>query len=444
MAANESTLSRTLIDTLPHYPEHPYQIDDWHVHTGAAVVSLRMPLPVLTPYFNRWGADVYQRETAFDDVPDQIATVSTSGSVVVLGYRGFAGIHGRGSVRITHDGKETLTIHAGNGITIYTTEHARGFEGWRNYNDAIGLPPRPNISYPHYFYEPEYNTWVEQVRRDKNTQKGDVLDDALVDDFMDEIDRLSLPRGKFVIDFGWHTGRSRTMSDWLPDAKRFPSMARTADRIAKRGFTPGLWLAPAQIGSESIFGRKYPQAHCAWTAPAAQPFWADTLAMPCEEYRRFCRETFTRVIEWGFRKFKLDLFYGPRRHMIDLLNIISEEIHGIDSTVEIESHIPDAAVSPFCQVVRTNDVNVNDKMDWRRVTIAHFRICEWSSPHRIINYDFIGGNDPTLTEEHFNAHAELFHSTSGIGYACIGLLPGHFDHSTIARFKKLVDTVHSI
>ncbi|HBE01782.1 MAG: hypothetical protein A2096_12670 [Spirochaetes bacterium GWF1_41_5] len=81
-------------------------------------------------------------------------------------------------------------------------------------------------------------------------------------------------------------------------------------------------------------------------------------------------------------------------------------------------------------------------MDWRRVTIAHFRICEWSSPHRIINYDFIGGNDPLLSEDKYREHGELFRKKAARGYACLGLLPGHFSLETQNWLKELIKNIH--
>ncbi|HBE01783.1 MAG: hypothetical protein A2096_12675 [Spirochaetes bacterium GWF1_41_5] len=142
-----------------------------------------MALPVLTPYYNLWGKDVYQQETGFEHFPERIPALSTSGSAVVLGRAGFAGIQGRGDVRIHHDGKNTLTIDAPAGVTVFISENARGYEAWRNFNEETGIIKKGN-SFPQFFYQPEYNTWVEQVRRDKNTQQGNVLDDKLIDDFM--------------------------------------------------------------------------------------------------------------------------------------------------------------------------------------------------------------------------------------------------------------------
>lgn len=435
----------SILFSLPPYPKACPPLPDWEIISKPGVYRFVMPLPLLAPYYNQWGKDVYQQNVPFDHLVSEIAALSTSGSAVLLGPRGFVGVDGGGPLRFCHDG-QTLTVTLPPGATLYHSSEGLGYEGWWHFNEALGLhaPPNPASSFPNFFTQPEYNTWVEQVRRDHNTQDGNILNETLVRDFMDKIEGWGLPKGKLVIDFGWHVGRGPTMADWIPDTKRFPDMLALTREISFRGFTPGLWLAPAQIGTASAFGQKNPGAHRPWQAPAEQLFWGDTLAIPGESFRQFMHETFSRAIDWGFRKFKLDLFYGPREQMIQCLSQAADAIHQIDPSVEVEGHVPDASVSAHCQVVRTNDVNVNEKMDWKGVTLAHFRICEWSSPHRLINYDFIGGNDPGLSPEKFMAHGELFRSKSAAGYACIGNLPEGLTAEERRAFMSLILDLHPV
>ena len=77
----------------------------------------------------------------------------------------------------------------------------------------------------------------------------------------------------------------------------------------------------------------------------------------------------------GFQKFKLDIAYGPKRDMKALLKMMYEIIKSIDPTVEVECHIPDIFVSRYCDTVRMNDVNFDEKGLWRGTAMEHHKVC---------------------------------------------------------------------
>ncbi|MHB1158281.1 MAG: alpha-amylase family protein [Phycisphaerales bacterium] len=422
------------------YPGHYRGSIRFRVIDGPATIDICLPLPVITPYFNIWGKNVYEQGRAFDHQPDLVPASSTSGSAVVVGQSGFVGLCGAGTGRFHHDGRSTLTVEIPQGGKAWVAEDVAGDLAWRAFNAFLGLAESPDPRCPDFWLVPEYNTWVEQ-KAAADPRPDAALHDDFVDRLMDRIDALDLPRGKFVIDDGWqHHGWSH-MSDWEHHPQRFADMACTADRIARRGFVPGLWLAPALVGQSSRWAHSHPELVEHWTPP--DKTWPSGIMRPHPLVERFYEQLLRRVMDWGFRKLKLDLYYGPRRLMIDNLNLFAEIARQLDPGLEIESHTPDPAVSAACAVVRTNDVLVNPGTDWRSVTSAHFRICQWSSPHKIINHDFIGGNDPNVTEADFRSHGLMFaQQPPGRGYACIGLLPDRFSSDTQQWFGRLIRDLH--
>ncbi|MBL4702164.1 MAG: hypothetical protein JKX85_13000, partial [Phycisphaeraceae bacterium] len=90
-------------------------------------------------------------------------------------------------------------------------------------------------------------------------------------------------------------------------------------------------------------------------------------------------------------------------------------------TVEVEIHQPDIFFAQYGDVIRTNDVLCNDKTVWKAVTLAHFKVCQYSSPGKVINLDHIGGNDPTVTPARFLEHLSLYKGVAG--YPVVSLLP---------------------
>lgn len=410
---------------------------------GPRSFSMAMTLPVLTPYFNQWCQNAYTRRQAFEDHPESLMALSTSGSVVVLGERGFVGFTGHGPLQLQHDGQRRLHVVMSKTRTAYVAEQTEGYSAWRAFNAQQNLASTPAFEHvPDFWTYTEYGTWVEQRACCNGQSPQKFLSDDFVQTLLMRIERLNLPKGKFVIDHGWAFNEPKTMGDWEPDPHHFADMAETAQRIADAGHVPGLWLAPVQMNRQSIWAKRHPTEVISWTPPADNQMWGDVLVKPGRAAADYYRQMAERVVAWGFRKIKADLYYGPRRLMIENLNLFAQAVHDVDPTVEVESHIPDPEVSDACAVVRTNDVLVTDAHDWRDVTCAHFEICTWSCPHKILNYDFIGGNAPEVTETNFRAHGELYRQYATRGYACVGLLPDRFSEQTQAWFVELIQQLH--
>jgi len=169
---------------------------------GPAIFNIALPLPVITPYFNAWGKNIYEQQGAFDHYPDVVPASSTSGSAVVVGREGFVGLLGRGSSRFRHDGHQTLTVEISEGGQAWVAEDFAGDLAWRAFNTFLGLAESPRHDCPNFWLAPEYNTWVEQ-KAAADPHPDVALHDDFVDRLLDRIDALDLPRGKFVLDDGW-------------------------------------------------------------------------------------------------------------------------------------------------------------------------------------------------------------------------------------------------
>lgn len=440
----------TLFDLLqldsPVSDSSPIQLQS---KTGPCHIQLRMTLPLMTPYFNRWGEDVYIQTEAFDHLPEQIAASSTAGANIVMGERGFIGILGEGPFRVHHDGGQTLSLELAAGQEAWLSEDIAGPAGWRAFNDQQKLAVEPCFeAYPDYWSQIEYGTWVEQraaaLAAKMPEKPGLLLNDGFVDRLLERVESLSLPPGKFVIDDGWALEGADHLGDWLPALTRFTEIRKTAERISQAGHVPGIWLSPVQISRRCEWARRHPEQLIAWNAPSQGQGWGDALVKPGDAARRHYGELAERVIDWGFRKIKADLYYGPRALMVESLNQFAQAVHDVDPEVEVEGHLADPRLNDACGVVRTNDVLVNTKQDWRNLTKAHFTICAWSTPHKILNYDFIGGNDPEVTEADFREHGELYRQHATRGYACVGLLPDRFSRETQSWFRDLLEDIHRL
>ena len=127
----------------------------------------------------------------------------------------------------------------------------------------------------------------------------------------------------------------------------------------------------------------------------------------------------------GFGKFKLDMSYGYKHEMKQLLAKIYSIIKKLDKTVEVEAHIPDIFVSRYCDTVRINDVSFDGPDSWRAVTTEHYKVCRCSSPDRILNLDHLGTNTPTPAVEDYLEHVQMLLKLDG-GFPCVSLLPDFY------------------
>ncbi len=183
----------------------------------------------------------------------------------------------------------------------------------------------------------------------------------------------------------------------------------------------------------SILTKVKPHSYWGGTEVAnAEVFYQALLGIQLE--RQF-RDIFERLIDAGFAKFKVDMLYGNKREMKEILALAHRVAHDIRSDVELESHVPDIFVSPYCEVVRTNDVLISADNPWRELMWAHWTVCHYSSPKHWLNLDHIGGNDPAVSEENFVRHLEMFELP---GHSVVSLLPDRYSLDAQNRLKHLL------
>ncbi len=141
----------------------------------------------------------------------------------------------------------------------------------------------------------------------------------------------------FQVDDGWETN----VGDWLKvDPKKFPNgMKAVADKIRKKGFKAGLWLAPFSANESSEIYKNHPdwflkvdekpwKAGCNWGG-----FYSLDIDNPCVV--SYIREVFNTVFNvWGFDLVKLDFLYSaaPYGTPISGNKINSKEIYPICET----------------------------------------------------------------------------------------------------------------
>ncbi|MFO7849801.1 MAG: alpha-galactosidase, partial [Spirochaetia bacterium] len=143
------------------------------------------------------------------------------------------------------------------------------------------------------------------------------IDEKTVRENLEAFASRKVPLDVFQIDDGWQ----RAVGDWLETDSSFPSgMAAIAAEISRRGFEPGLWIAPFIAEEKSQLFREHPD----WCirdeagnplVAGYNPFqWSgrfyalDPLYPQVQEYvRRVFRTVFE---EWKFSFVKLDFLYA--------------------------------------------------------------------------------------------------------------------------------------
>ena len=131
----------------------------------------------------------------------------------------------------------------------------------------------------------------------------------------------------FQVDDGWEI----SLGDWDARKDRFPQgMTALASEISKRGYIPGLWLAPLIVDLRSDFARK----HKDWilrdkkgkpVAAGFNPLWGAKFGseQPSYPHSYFCLDLSIDAVveyldslmekvvnEWGFRYLKLDFLFA--------------------------------------------------------------------------------------------------------------------------------------
>lgn len=407
------------------------------------VIEFQVIPPLYLPFYNQGNVNVYYKYEKFDLDPFNVKASSTSGSPVVLTQGAFFGFLNDVGGRFSHDGKGKLTIICPKGQELYYCESGDPFAEWEKYNDII-LGTNQNSKNEAFWGQLEYCTWNEQKRWQKEYDLPDAqasLNEKLVYEYMDRVEKLGLPKGKLTIDDGWDTefdaqGR-RIFGNWNIDRKKFPHMEQLVKDMTNRGFIPGLWFSPFIFTVDCDLAKQHPEiVGESYSADPNFPLrWMYILKHPVLE--EYYRGIFKKYIDMGFKKFKLDIAYGYKRDMKDLLSIIYRVIKDVDPTVEVECHIPDIFVSSYCDTVRLNDVNLDPEGKWRGLTMEHYKVCRYSSPHKILNLDHLGTNTPLPPADAFLEHSHIVLSLEG-GYPCVSLLPDYYDDAVQKEFVSAV------
>ncbi|WP_160312847.1 alpha-galactosidase [Jiangella alkaliphila] len=352
---------------------------------------------------------------------------STGGSPVLLADGLFVGLLAPtvGSRFRRREGKLTVTSTS----PVFVRE-GEPFESWSEYTELV-LAGSARAGRTAPFHDAvEYCTWVEQKAAavQNGTTPQAQLTDAFIMDFLDRIDAMDLPRGKVTIDDGWFTSDGPGgLGDWDVDTDRIADLATVARRIRERGHVPGLWFAPGRAAVASRFRTGRPEEFFPIVSARAETIGRATrerYAWPGADLLDHLRRTFARYSDQGFAKYKLDLHYGPKHIMIGQLQLAYAAIKALDPTYEVEHHTPDIFASRWADVVRTNDVLINNEQQWRGVAAAHWFISRWSCPDTLLNLDHIGGNDPTVGAADFSEHLDRMRSFDG--YPVVSLLPDRF------------------
>lgn len=393
---------------------------------------------VTTPWLNQWNKDAYLQTEAFSLSPWDVATSSTSGAPVVVWEEGFVGL--------TRDVNAVFSWRPGQLEVDAPEEALFVHQGpvtdtvWQAYHQQLGLPT-PSAPYG---YRPEYGTWVDQIGR-ASTPTGDagsaMLSLKLIDEQLEFIASANWPRGRYTVDEGWSPRPGPGgFGDWTPHEK-MGDMAKLAARIRTAGHVPGLWLAPHLIHPASQAAERHPEllgppvdmeGECSWNqfhylsvSPASA---------------RHIRDLFQTAYDWGYRKLKLDIFYGRKREMTALTRFCREAAAAISPEIELEGHIPDPFASRYLDVVRLNDVLIGtDHPDWRRIAQAHYEVCRRSSPRHVLNLDHVGGNLPTLPETAFIEHARMLHQQLPHGYPVVSLFPQRLGPAAVEAVTTLLE-----
>ncbi|HET6382785.1 MAG TPA: alpha-galactosidase [Armatimonadota bacterium] len=149
----------------------------------------------------------------------------------------------------------------------------------------------------------------------EDTSEKDVLE-ALA-----AAEKLQPAPDTFILSDGYQPIRfdGPSIGDWLDTNSRFPhGLAWMAKEIRKRGFRPGIWLAPFLVGEKSQFYKYYPNAVLR-TRGEHQPDWwemwrgerAYYLDPTHSDGRHFLQNLFeTLSYTYGFEFFQVDFAYA--------------------------------------------------------------------------------------------------------------------------------------
>lgn len=406
-------------------------------------LKFRVNAPLLLPFYNEWGKNVYNTSKSFSYNPFTIGASSTSGSPVVLSADGFFGFMENCGGRFEYDGSRFLTVTIPKGQRLYVNECCNPMEEWKKYSESFA-DGKQNED---FWSNLEYCTWVEQSKQAalSGVTNAEVLNEGFIYNYLERVKKISLPCGKFTIDDGWAIGSihddTYSIGNWEVDKKKFPHFEHMIADIKSEGFIPGLWLTPFTLTRECQLAKEYPSV-------IGTPYnegmnWYNII--PHEEILSdYYRRIFEYYISVGFMKFKLDISYGPKNEMIELLRMINKIIKSINPSVEVETHIPDIFATRHADTVRINDVSFDPGGNWRTVVSGHYVVCKNSSPDRILNLDHIGTNASLSCAKDYMEHLDILtcYAKECGGYPTISYLPDIFSHDICERVTHKINGLY--
>ena len=405
--------------------------------------TFKVIAPLYLPFYNRWNENAYTKYEPFHLDPFEINCSSTSGSPVLLGGGSFFGFLNENGGSFEYDGAETLTVYGKSGQKLYYSESCDPYAEWRKYNEIV-LSSHTRNKNETFWSMLEYCTWVDQKKEAALKGSKDVhapLTEKYVYEYMDRVEKLGLPKGKLTIDDGWYVRRNSegriVYGDWEIDRNKFPNMEKLVSDITERGFIPGLWFAPFNFTPDCALAKKYPSLMGDVYSQNNELGLKWVFIRPDKVLEEYYTNIFTKYVKMGFKKFKMDIAYGFKPDMKELLKMIYGIVKKLDPSIEIECHIPDIFVSRYCDTVRINDVSFDEKGLWRGTAMEHYKVCKYSSHDKILNLDHLGTNTPVPKSEDYLEHTRVMLKLKG-GYPCVSLLPDIFDEKVIKEFTDMV------
>ncbi|GAA4237854.1 hypothetical protein GCM10022291_26060 [Postechiella marina] len=413
-------------------------------------VKVKVTAPLFCPYQSngtpaqKGGNDYYYQSHAFTQNPFTCAASGMSGSPVIIDAKGvFVGFMttlGFENSIFSFDGKETLSINIPEGQDIYLDEVGNGDKAWKAYNRIMmqRLNINPYKETPKFWADVEYCTWSEQKKQSTKRQEHfHLLTHDFVKRYIDKIIEFDYPKGKLTLDHGWGMFPDGSINSgfgsWVPDRKKFPDFRKTMDLINEKGFTPGLWIGFPKIHKNSMAAKKYPELLGNFKQGSNSSRKDDIQWLNAKaDIFDYASEVIARFYNMGVMKFKIDMSYNTKSDMLHIHKELYKAAKLIDKNIEMEFHVPDIFFTKYTDVVRTNDVWLNDNYNWKGRVKTHYEICYKSAPGRGINLDHIGGNDTgAITEKKFLEHLNGYEGKTG--YPLVSVLPHHWGDKCVKK-----------
>lgn len=429
---------------------HDVLLDRSQIINGNGVKqTLKVKAPLFCPYYSlnkpeeKGGDAYYYQSQAFIHNPFTVPAAGMSGSPIIIDangkFIGFMSTRGFENSSFSFDGKETLTINIPEGQKLFIDDSGNGDNAWKDYNRQMmqRLNFKPLTQYPSFWENVEYCTWSEQKYiSTKRHEHFHLLNHKFVESYLDKVIEYGYPKGKMTLDHGWGMFPNGTINSgfgsWSPDPKKFPDFRKTMDMIRHKGFTPGLWIGFPKIHKDSMAAKNYPELLGAYKQ-GSKPGRKDDIQWinPKADIFEYASEVISRFYKMGVMKFKIDMSYNTKSDMLHIHKELYSAAKAIDEHIEMEFHVPDIFFAKHTDVIRTNDVWLNDKYDWEARVKTHYRITHNSSPGRGINLDHIGGNDTNaITEVKFLEHLNMYKDKTG--YPLVSVLPHHYGKKCVS------------